>query len=74
MSEFAIKVANEFSIVFNVSDFVCMLVSRTHLSKASRISVDDVQFRLDGNRLTFVDKFYHLGIWRPLFLRAHMRP
>jgi len=52
--------AKEFSVVFNASKSVCLRVIKV-TSKASKISVDDLQFTLDGNRLAFTDKCSHLG-------------
>jgi len=40
------------SVVFNASKSVCLRVTNV-TSKASKITVDDVQFTLDGNRLAF---------------------
>ena len=47
-------------MVFNASKSVCLLVSKV-TSKASNMSVDDLQFTPDGNCLAFVDKCTHLG-------------
>ena len=47
-------------MVFNASKSVCLLVSKV-TSEASNMSVDDLQFTLDGNCLAFVDKCTHLG-------------
>jgi len=47
-------------VVFNASKSVCLLVSKV-TSEASNMSVDDLQFTLDGNCLAFVDKCTDLG-------------
>jgi len=52
--------AKEFSVVFNASKSVCLMVSKG-TSKASKMSVNDLQFTLDGNHLAFVDECSHLG-------------
>ena len=56
------RFADEFSVIFNASKFMCMLVSKYGFSR-SRImaSVNEVPFCLDGNVLPFVEKCCHLG-------------
>jgi len=50
----------EFSVVFNASKSVCLMASKG-ISKASKMSFNDLQFTLDGNHLAFVDECSHLG-------------
>jgi len=50
----------EFSVVFIASKSVRLRVTKV-TSEASKISVHDLQFTLDGNRLAFTAECSHLG-------------
>ena len=50
----------DFSVIFNPTKSMCMLVSKSK-PKRTKLGTDDSYFTLDGTRLSFVDKCIHLG-------------
>ena len=58
IGNFIFIIHHHFSVMFNPTKSVCMLVSKSR-SKRSRLGTEDSYFTLDGTRLSFVDKCMH---------------